>query len=232
MTGNVFETLTHAVSDTPLIAILASMAWGVLSVVLSPCHLASIPLIIGFIGDQAALTARRAFRLALVFGIGILVSIGLIGALTALLGRVAGDMGTQVNVIVAGIFFLIGLHFIGFIPLPFRAGTARIGQRRGILAALLLGLVFGTALGPCTFAYMAPMLGVTFSVARTRVLYGVALLAAFAVGHTAVIVAAGTFTEVVERYLRWTSRSKGPSILRKICGALVMLGGVYLLSTL
>lgn len=231
MISVVFEHLTEAVSGTPVIAILASVAWGILSIILSPCHLASIPLIIGFIGEQGVVTARRAFLTALSFALGILATIGTIGIITGLAGRMLGDLGPSMNYFVAIVFFVIGLHLMGVIPLPFSARTGKVGQRRGLVAAFVLGLVFGLALGPCTFAYMAPMLGITLSVARTNMAYGILLLAAYGVGHCSVIVAAGTFTEVVERYLKWSDKSKGLDVLKKICGVLVILGGAYLLWT-
>lgn len=226
---SVFEALTDAVSGTTHVSILASVAWGILSVVLSPCHLASIPLVIAFIGGQKVITTRRAFLLALVFASGLLVTIGLIGAATALLGRMLGDVGAHVNYVVAGIFFLIGLHFLGIIPLPFSATAAGVGSRRGLLAGFIIGLVFGLAIGPCTFAFMAPVLGLTLSLARTDMAYGIVLLLAYAVGHSAVIVAAGTFTELVERYLEWTSKSKGAIVVRRICGVLIILAAIYML---
>jgi cytochrome c-type biogenesis protein len=225
----IFEALTRAVSGTPLIAILASAAWGVLSVILSPCHLASIPLIVGFIGEQANMSAKRAFVLALLFSAGILATIGLIGVATAAMGRVLGDLGPQMNYLIAGLFFVIGLHFLGLIPMPFSAANARMGRRRGLLAALILGLVFGLALGPCTFAFMAPMLGITLSVGRTNMGYAILLLGAYGVGHCGVIVAAGTSTGAVERYLKWSGTSGRLGVVKKICGLLVILGGVYLL---
>ena len=78
---------------------------------------------------------------------------------------------------------------------------------------------------------MAPMLGVTFKVAPTNLLYGVALLVVYGLGHCSVIVFAGTFTEVVQRYMNWNENSKGAVILKKICGVLVILGGLYLIYT-
>ena len=98
-----------------------------------------------------------------------------------------------------------------------------------MLAAFILGLVFGIALGPCTFAYMAPMLGVTFRLATTNLLYGVLLLLVYGIGHCSVIVLAGTSTELVQQYMNWNERSKGAVILKKVCGVLVLLGGVYLI---
>ena len=100
-----------------------------------------------------------------------------------------------------------------------------------MLAAFILGLVFGVALGPCTFAYMAPMLGVTFQLAKTAPLYGAALLLAYGIGHCAVIVLAGTFTEVVQKFLNWNENSKAVGRIKGVCGVLVVFGGIWMIYT-
>lgn len=224
-----FTNLSRAVEGAPIVALAAAAAWGVLSIILSPCHLASIPLIVGFISGQGRVTTRRAFWTSSLFAVGILITIAGIGAITAAVGRMMGDVGRYGNYFVALIFFVVGLHLIGVIPLSF-AGAGPVGmKRRGLLAAFILGLVFGVALGPCTFAYMAPMLGVTFKLAATNFLYGALLLLAYGVGHCSVIVAAGTFTEMVQRLLNWNEQSKGLAILKCTCGVLVLLGGVWLI---
>lgn len=224
-------SLTHAVQGAPHLALGAAFVWGILSILLSPCHLSSIPLIVGFIGEQPNLTTRRAFSISAAFAVGILMTIALIGAVTAALGRMMGDVGRYGNYLVAAIFFLVGLHLVGVIPAPW-SGPGQVGtKQRGLLAGFVLGLLFGVALGPCTFAYMAPMLGVTLRVATTNLVYAIALLLAFGVGHCSVIVAAGTSTEAVQRYLQWNEQSRGADILRKVCGVLVLLGGLYLIRT-
>jgi cytochrome c-type biogenesis protein len=226
-----FIVLSRAVEGTPPLAVAASFVWGVLSVVLSPCHLASIPLIVGFINEQGRISTKRAFLISVLFAAGILVSIGAIGALTAVAGRMMGDIGAYGTYLVAGVFFLVGLHLLGAIPMPWSGpGQVRM-KRKGLLAGFALGLVFGIALGPCTFAYMAPMLGVTFRLASSNLAYGVLILLAYGIGHCSVIVLAGTATELVQRYLNWNERSRGAVVLRKICGALVILGGAYLIYT-
>lgn len=226
-----FSTLTRAVEGSAVIAVAASFVWGVLSIVLSPCHLASIPLIVGFIDSQGRTGTRRAFFISLLFSVGILITIGLIGAATAAAGRMMGDVGRYGNYFVAVIFFLAGLHLLDVIPMPW-SGPGQVGmKRKGALAAFLLGLVFGIALGPCTFAYMAPMLGVTFKLASTNLAYGVFLLLMYGVGHCSVIVFAGTFTEVIQKYLNWNERSKGAVLLKKVCGVLVILGGLWMVYT-
>ncbi len=226
-----FTTLTHAVESTPLIAIAASFVWGILSILLSPCHLASIPLIVGFIDEQGRISTKRAFIISTLFAVGILITIGAIGVITAAAGRMMGDVGKYGNYFVALIFFVVGLHLLDVIPMPW-SGPGQVGlKRKGMVAAFILGLVFGIAIGPCTFAYMAPMLGVTFKLASTNLAYGVLLLLMYGIGHCSLIVFAGTFTEVVQRYLNWNEKSKGALILKKVCGVLVLLGGIYLIYT-
>lgn len=226
-----FTTLTHAVEGSAGLALSAAFVWGILSILLSPCHLASIPLIVGFIDRQGRISTRRAFAISLLFSVGILTTIAVIGAITASAGRMLGDVGRWGNYAVAVIFFVVGLYLLDAIRLPM-PGAAQPGmKRKGMLAAFILGLVFGVALGPCTFAYMAPMLAVTFKLAATNLSYGILLLLLYGVGHCGVIVLAGTFTEVVQHYLNWNERSKGAVILKKVCGVLVLLGGLYLIYT-
>ena len=229
MIQELLTLLTRAVEGGSLIALGAAFVWGILSILLSPCHLASIPLIVGFIDQQGRMTTRRAFVISTLFSVGILVTIALIGIITAAAGRMMGDVGRYGNYFVALIFFLVGLVLLDVIPIPW-AGPGQVQmKRKGMLAAFILGLVFGIALGPCTFAYMAPILVVAFKVATTSALYGATLLLVYGVGHCSVIVLAGTSTEMVQKYLNWNEQSKGAAILKKICGVLVIVGGLYLL---
>ena len=226
-----FTELIRAVEGAWFIAIAASFIWGILSILLSPCHLSSIPLIVAFIDEQGRITTRRAFFISTLFSTGVLITIGIIGVITAAFGRLLGDIGPYGNYFVALVFFIIGLHFLDVIPLPLGGPAGVKMKRRGMFAAFIFGLIFGLAVGPCTFAFMAPMLGVTFKLAKTNLFYGILLLLAYGLGHCSVIVFVGTFTEVVQRYLNWNEKFKGPRILKKVCGGLLLLGGIYLIYT-
>jgi cytochrome c-type biogenesis protein len=191
--------------------------------------LSSIPLIVGFIGQQGRMSGKRTLAISALFAGGILMTIAAVGAITAAAGRMMGDVGRYGNYFVAGIFFLVGLYLLDIVPLPW-SGPSQIGmKRKGLLAAFVLGLIFGIAIGPCTFAYMAPMLAVTFRVASTALLYGIVLLVAYGVGHCSVIVLAGTSTGLVQRYLNWNEKSKGAIISKRMCGGLVLLAGLDLI---
>ncbi|MGK9476389.1 cytochrome c biogenesis CcdA family protein [Melioribacter sp. OK-6-Me] len=230
MLDSLFAALYEAMMGTAWIAVLASLGWGVLSILLSPCHLSSIPLIVGFISSQGKMTVGRTFNISLVFSLGILITIALIGFITASLGRLMGDLGTFGNYFVAVIFFFVGLYLLDIIKLDWNNSVIKQTKTRGLVAALILGLLFGLALGPCTFAYMAPVLGVVFQTAQTNFIFSILLLLAFGIGHCSVIVGAGTFTGKVQQYLNWSEGTKTILWTKRMCGVLVILGGIYLIT--
>lgn len=231
MIEGIFNYLYEAMTGAVWLALLASFGWGVLSILLSPCHLSSIPLIVGFISSQGKVSINRTFNISLVFSVGILITIALIGIITASLGRLMGDVGSVGNYLVAGIFFLVGIYLLDIIKFDWNNVGLKQTKAKGLLAALILGLLFGIALGPCTFAYMAPVLGVVFQTAQTNYLLAVMFLLAFAIGHCSIIVGAGTLTGKVQKYLNWSEGSKTILWIKRVCGALVILGGIYLIYT-
>ena len=123
----IFITLSRAMDGTPGGALAAALAWGVMSIVLSPCHLASIPLIVGFISEQGPVPTRRALAISTLFAVGILATIALIGVVTAAVGRMMGDVGPYGNYFVALIFFAVGLHLLGVVPMPW-SGVGQVGM--------------------------------------------------------------------------------------------------------
>lgn len=227
----IFTRLTHAIDASCVIALTAAFIWGVLSILLSPCHLASIPLIIGLVDRQQEITPRKVFSVSLLFAVGILLSIALIGLLTALAGRILGDIGRYGNYIAAGIFFIMGLQLLGVLASPWKKPEQSRFKSGSPLSALFTGLIFGIALGPCAFAFMAPVLAVTFSLSASAPVYAFSILLLFAVGHCAVIVLAGMSTGLIRKYCGWNENSKGAMRLRKICGLLILFAGLYLIYT-
>lgn len=195
--------------------------------VLSPCHLVSIPLVFGCIARSRGIDAGKAvpMRVAAMFAVGMTISIGVIGVATNLLGRLAGDVGPFGEGILAVILIVVGLSIAGLFQLPV-PGLNKGGVGAGS-PALILGLVFGAALGPCTFAFMAPVLAVMFSLDSTA--KALILGLSFAVGHSGVVLLMGAFAGRIQRLVDWSGQSPTARWLRIISGVLVSLGGIYLL---
>ncbi len=227
MMEQLFESVNGMMNGSIVLTLVASFIWGILSVVLSPCHLTSIPLIIGFVDSTEVTTTSRRFLLASLFALGILVSIALIGVVTASLGRIAGDLGTWTNGLAAVVFAIIGLSFLDIIPLSFSGASTIPIKKKGALAALLIGLILGVALGPCTFAFMAPVLAVTFARESSSFLTGSLILLVYGMGHSLLIVLAGTFTGALQNYLKWNGEKGHTETVKKIAGVFLLVGALY-----
>jgi len=226
---SLLTSVMQALEGGSILALGAAFLWGILSVLLSPCHLGSIPLIVGFISGQSNLSSRRAFGLSSLFALGILGSIAIIGVITTLLGRMLGDVGAWSIYLVAAIFILVGLYLLDIIPQFSGSVIPHKFRGKGVAASLFLGLIYGLALGPCSFAFMAPMLALTFYSGSEHTLFGWFMLAIYGIGHCAVIAIAGGSVELVQRYLNWGERSKGTLWLRRASGILVIAFAFYLI---
>jgi cytochrome c-type biogenesis protein len=223
----------EAFAATGAVAMAAAFAWGIFSVVLSPCHLSSVPLVVAYMSGGAEFpTGRRAAWLSVSFAAGIVTSIAVVGALTAAAGRILGDVGRVGSWLVALVFFAVGLNLLGVLPVPGFASVTAARGRRGAAGALLLGLTFGVALGPCTFAFMAPLLGIAFQASGSgHAGYGVLLVALYGLGHAATIALAGTSIQAVNRWLGWRRGARAVAAVKAVAGVAVILGGAYFIWT-
>jgi cytochrome c-type biogenesis protein len=222
-----FTKLTIALSGDFLLALAGAFGWGIFSILLSPCHLASIPLLIGYLSRQQSIRPKKVFYLSSLFALGILVTLAAIGLVTAATGHLLGDIGPAGRILVLIIFILAGLYLLDLIPVSIASINLLNTPRNQNRGALLLGLLFGFSLGPCTFAFMAPVLGVIFSFGATHYLQSVLLLGAFALGHCSMIVAAGGLMNVIQKYLDWSGHTGVVLYLRRTFGLLVLCAGVY-----
>jgi len=225
---SIFMFLYEIMQGNAVIAVFGAFLWGLASILLSPCHLSSIPLIIGFINGKKNESVYKAFLQSLFFGLGILITIAIIGIITGMMGKMLGDTGIWGYIFLTVFFIVFGLILLDIVKMPdFNSPSLARFTKKGFLTSFLIGLIFGIGLGPCTFAFMAPMLGFVFQASANSMSYGVLLMVSFAIGHIGVIVFAGTFVEWVEKYLKWSSGSKKTLILKKICGIIVIIAGLY-----
>ena len=225
--------VTDGLKAAPAIALGAALLWGVLSVLLSPCHLGTIPLVVGMVGssDRGAGERGRGALLSFSFAGGMLVAVALLGVLVATAGFAVAGLSKITNYIIAAIFLAAGLYLIGLLPFSLPSLSPKAGKQKGAGAAAGIGFVFGLGLSPCTFAFSAPILGMTFKSAAASPLWGVALLLAFGIGHCGVIGLAGSSTDLVRRYLDWNEQSRALFVLKTISGVLVLLAAGALVYT-
>lgn len=225
---SVFNTLTKILYSNALLAVAGSFIWGLLSILLSPCHLTSIPLIVGYVSRNETKNTYTAFVMSFLFSIGILSSIIIIGAVTYFTGNIIGDIGLIGNIIVSIIFIIVGLYFLDVVSLSFIGlSQEHLTGRSGKKGALILGLIFGIGLGPCTFAFMAPIMGLVLSNAYNNTLISVMLVFSYAIGHCILIVISGTATGFVQKTIDFNAKSKSALILKRSIGIIIIIAGIY-----
>jgi cytochrome c biogenesis protein CcdA len=219
------DSLGQVMQTRPILAYGASYLGGVIATC-SPCILASIPLVIGFVGGYAGGNKKQAFLYSLTFVVGLAAVMSILGAMAALMGTMFGDVGAYWYFIVAVILMVMGLQLTGLINLKLGGNAQRfLPQRTGLIGALILGALFGLVLSPCASPVLAVIL--TLAAVQGHVAYGSSLLFAYAMGQGTLIMVAGTFTGVIESYLQSKSAKVG-AMLQKAAGGLIFFAGGYI----
>jgi cytochrome c biogenesis protein CcdA len=212
------------IQGQPLVAYLAVFVGGIVSSS-SPCVLVTIPLVIGFVGGYAEGDKRRAFLFSLVFILGLSLTFTALGAVAGLVGTLFGDVGKGWYYLAAGVAVLVGLQLMGVINVPLPVPRHVRPKRRGLIGALLLGLLFGAVSSPCATPVLAAILA--FVATQGSLAYGASLLFVYALGHCVLILAAGTFTGFAESYLASRGVANFSAWMKKVSGALILGAGGY-----
>ena len=218
--------------DLASVANFSLLAYGLVFVgglltSLGPCNIATIPLIVGFMGGSRDISRTRSFLISLTFAIGLALTFMLLGVIAALIGGVIGASMRWWYYLVAAICFLIGLNMLGVLkfdlPMWFGGLRERIGLK-GIPGALLLGLVSGLVASQCATPVLAAVL--TYVMAKGALIYGASLLFVYSLGRGVPVILAGTFTgalKSLQKLGRWSG------VIEKASGMIVIGVGLYFL---
>lgn len=229
MLDQLFLAINAWMTGSLVPAALGCFLWGVVSVLFSPCHLASIPLIVGYVAGQGRIIqGREAAKYALAFSSGLFVTIAAIGAICSLLGRMLGDIGPYWTILVGVVLLWVALDMLGVAACSFSGGLPGRIKARGMPGAFLLGLAYGLLSGSCTFGFIAPIWAII--TIQDRILTGLLLVALFAAGHCLPIVAAGSSAALVRRWLGNGAMRHGGLWFRKCAGIMIALLGAYFIA--
>ncbi|HDH58140.1 MAG TPA: cytochrome c biogenesis protein CcdA [Bacteroidetes bacterium] len=220
------EGIEQYLQGNPIIAIAAVFAGGLLSAS-SPCVLAIMPMVIGYVGGHSQGDRRKALVYSLLFALGLSLTFTILGAMAALLGRLMGDVGKFWYWIVAAIAIFMGLSLMGVFEIRLPIASKMQTKKRGALGAFLLGLLFGVVSSPCATPVLVLIL--TFVATQGQVIYGTVLLFVYAVGHCALIILAGVITGFVESFVASKGVANFSLWAKRVSGVLVALAGVYIL---
>lgn len=192
----------------------------------SPCHLASIPLIVAYVaGQETAVNPKKAGWFAGAFTLGLFITIALIGLICTWLGRMLGDVGIWWQVLVGGVLIWAALGMLGVQACSMSGSLLYRLSIKGVSGAFVLGLAYGVLSGSCTFGFIAPILAIV--TIQQEVMTGVFLIVLFALGHCLPILVAGSSTAWVRKLTEYSSWQGAGLWFRKGAGVVIALLGVY-----
>lgn len=230
MLGQFFITINEWITGAIYLAALGCFLWGMVSVLFSPCHLASIPLIVAYVaGQEKALQPKQAAQYAILFTAGLFITIAVIGMICALLGRMLGDVGSYWQIIVGLVLIWVALGMLGVEKCNLSGSRLQKLNVKGLHGAFLLGLAYGVLSGSCTFGFIAPILAII--TVQQQVLTGVMLILLFALGHCLPIVIAGSSTAAVRRLTENETWIGSGGFFRKSAGLVIGLLGIYFIGS-
>jgi len=225
-----FLTVNQWISGGTAFAAIGCFLWGMISVLFSPCHLASIPLIVGYVGGQEKMVhPRQAGLYSVLFTLGLFLTIALIGIICALLGRMLGDVGNYWQILVGIILIWVALGMLGVEKCSLSGSLLYKLNIKGMFGAFVLGLAYGVLSGSCTFGFIAPILAII--TIQEKVVTGILYIILFATGHCLPIVIAGSSIAAVKKVLENSTWNGAGRWIRKITGLTIAILGIYFVVT-
>lgn len=219
-----FSDIQHVIMYRHGLAFLAVFLGGIVSAA-SPCVLAAVPLVIGYVGGYAGGSRKKAAVYSLAFVLGISIVFTLLGIAASAAGQFLGFMGGWLYTGLALIAILMGLQLLGIISIPLPFQKTRPVKTKGLPGAFLLGALTGAVSSPCA----TPVLAVILAYISTRgdIFYGGQLLFVYALGHCGLIFIAGLSVGVTESIIGSRVAENFSAYARKFSGALLVAMGVY-----
>jgi len=212
-----------------VLAALGCFLWGVVSVLFSPCHLASIPLMVAYVaGQEKAVKPRQAMGYSAAFTIGLFITIALIGVICALLGRMLGDVGNYWQVLVGAVLMWVALGMLGVESCTLSSSLLGRFSMKGLPGAFGLGLSYGILSGSCTFGFIAPILAII--TVQGDIATGTIFIVLFAIGHCLPIMLAGSSTALVRDLLESRAWQGAGSWFRRGAGVVIGCLGLYFIA--
>ncbi|KAF0195238.1 MAG: cytochrome c-type bioproteinis protein [Bacillota bacterium] len=218
------ESLQGLLSGSVPLALLVAFVAGVFTSV-SPCIMAMVPMVLGYVGAFGEGSTRRNFLLVLSLVLGLATAFAALGIIAVAIGGIFGNVGRAAPLFLGIVLVLMGLNLMQLLHLPFK-GLSRLPVRfGGIPGAFVVGLFFGIAASPCASGVLVIILSLV-GVSQRYVLGGV-LLFAYGLGHGLPLLIVGTAAGALKGFRAF---SRFWDTFAYIAGLLFVGVGVYLLA--
>lgn len=227
MLESILANAEAIIRDRPLLAVPVVFL-GSLTTALNPCVLASIPLAIGFVGGYAEGRSKAyAFLLALSLFCGIATTFTALGLVAGLAGTLFGTTSKFWPILITIVCIVMGTQILFFPKLEIPLPQGMAPKTTGLIGAFLFGALSGLIATPCAMPILVVLL--TYVASKGNVIYGGLLLFTYALGHSVLVLLAGTSIGIAEAMVNSKGLKKWATVLKKASGVLLLLVAAYFL---
>ncbi len=221
-----FKNVELLIQQHHFIAYFAVFIGGLISAA-SPCVLAAIPLIIGYVGGYSEGDRKKAALFSLVYIVGLSITFTVFGIAASFVGKLLMLLGKWVYIVFALILIVMGLNLMGILNFSLSLQKSTNVKRRGLLGAFLLGVITGFISSPCATPVLAVIL--TYAATEGDILYGGSLLFTYAIAHCSLIFFAGLSVGIAESLIKSKSINNFSIWARRVSGFVIVIIGVYII---
>ncbi|MFA9379916.1 MAG: cytochrome c biogenesis CcdA family protein [Acetanaerobacterium sp.] len=219
------DPLSAAMLENAWLAPVLALLAGVLTS-FSPCCLSSVPLVIGYVGGVGDHNAKRSFLYSVVFSAGMAVTYTSLAVAASLLGRLMSGTGRWWYIVLGVLMLLMALQTWGVFQFVPSTHALSKNKKRGFIGALLAGILAGLFSSPCATPVLVALLAVVMQ--QGSFAWGVMLLLLYSVGHSTLVLIAGTSVGFVKRLSASPRYGAISRVLNILLGALMALLALYM----
>lgn len=194
---------------------------------ISPCSLAMLPLIVGYVGGYSKEAPLVTFLQLCCFILGTAIVFAIVGIVCALTGSVfASALGGYFTLIIASLLLVMGLKLFGLLDFEIPIIIKAMPQNKHnsiFLYPVLLGITFALAGTPCSTPILAGIMA--FAAMGKNIGMAILMLFLFALGQGVILIIAGLGTSALKNMKSMASLTNG---LLKFSGVLLVLVALYL----
>mgnify|MGYP001007730447 FL=1 len=219
------QSLSASISANIWLAPLLALVAGIITS-FTPCALTSVPLVIGYVGGRGEQDTKKAFRLSVVFSIGMAVTFTILGTVASLLGRLMQGTGSWWYILLGALMLLMALQtweIFNFIPSSYAINK---NTKRGFMGAFFAGVLGGFFSSPCATPVLVVLLAIVAK--EGSLLWGILLLTLYSLGHSFLVLIAGASVGFVRRLSSSEKYGRVSEILRILMGLMMALIAFYM----
>lgn len=225
---NYLQIFTQAgAGNASMMIMLAVSFLGGLLASISPCSLAMLPIIIGYVGGYAHGSPIKTLVQMIFFVFGSSLVFSTIGVICAVTGKVFVSFAPVYFILLlASLLLVMGLNILGLLDFNMPVIIKQMPQSSGqnvVLYPILIGAIFALAGTPCSTPILAGIMA--FASLQANILSAVLMLFMFSLGQGLILVIAGVFTSSLKGFKNFAHISE---ILLKLSGVLLVLSALYI----